>query len=154
MANTYCSIVQLGAFYDERTLGMLSNDANSREANTTKLQTLLDAAASEIDMVLMTASYTVPAFPVPGILTKLTAVLAAKMLFARRTDSPQSLSGDVQWAESVMDKVRTWRLSLPGLTHGAAPALISSEYLDGRSRFDRLPWLDGPPSLTGTSKGQ
>ena len=48
MSNPYCTPEQFVLYYDRRLAGELSNDDNSRAADLTALQALLDAYAAKM----------------------------------------------------------------------------------------------------------
>lgn len=150
MSNAYCTPSQLFALYDERTLGMLSNDDNTRAANTSRVQTILDIQASELESHLA-GRYALPLAIVPAVLTKWVAAKAASQLFGRRSDKPKGVTLDEQWADNWIKQLKDGDVSLPSVDTDAVPRLVDSDFTDGRSRFDRV--FGYTPSPTGPSRG-
>ena len=150
MANAYCTLSQLTDFYDERTLGMLSNDQNVRAADEDRIQSLLDVAASELDSYLDGRFSIVP--PIPVVLTRWVAVRTAAFLFARRNERPKQFDADETWMTQWMNDLINGRARLPGAST-MLPEITSSDTFGGESRFDGVRGFSPPPSRTGTSKG-
>lgn len=150
MSNVYCTVDQLLDLYDRRTMRELSSDEGNRDGNTARIQTILDVQASELESHL-SGRYPLPLPSVPAVLTKWVAATTAARLFARRNDKPKQLANDEEWAGKWIEDLRNRRVSLAGIERLNGPALSSSDYTDGRSRFDRV--LGGRPSPTGPSRG-
>ncbi len=117
----YCSIAQLGSFVDTRTLTQLSGDDNSVTANNANLQTLLDAAASELDSHLA-GRIAMPLASVPPMLTRWVAIKTIDRLYGRRVDRPKSLAADLQWCDDWIADFEAGRISLPGVSRQVATA--------------------------------
>src|SRR5438132_3619216 len=130
--NPYCTVAQFFALYDERTMGMLSNDNNTREANATRVQTILDIQGSELESHLA-GRYGLPLTSVPGVLTKWVAAKAASQLFSRRSDKPRGVTLDEQWADRWIEQLKAGDVSLPSIDTDAVPKLVDSDFTDGRS---------------------
>lgn len=152
MANSFCTLAQLYAVYDYRTLSQLSNDNNQREAVETRIQTIMDMQASELESMLA-GRFALPLSVVPLVLTKWVAVTTAARMFARRADAPKGFDRDLKWADDFMKNLMDGQFQLNGVDRAKGPALHYSEYTDGRSRFDQVANFDRPPSDTSTSRG-
>lgn len=152
MANDYCTIAQFQMIYDSRVMDELSNDTDSTVGNDTNIQFLLDLAASELDSIL-SGRYTLPLTTVDLVLTKFVAVKAVERMYARRNDLPEAVKQDIEWANQWIQDLKDRKINLPNVTRANAPNLYSSNYKDGRSQFDHVPFLDKPPTSTSTSKG-
>lgn len=148
----------MSRYADLRTIGGLSNDNGSRQPDSVNLQQLLDSAAGELESSL-TGRYAIPILTpsgtVPTVLTQWVAVHAYAAAYRRRADMPRGLAEEVnrldEWLQKVMDR----KAGIPGVERANAPQLLSSEFKDGRSRFDPgARYFDRGPSSTGTSKGQ
>jgi phage gp36-like protein len=150
MSNPYCTPAQFFALYDRRSMLQLSSDDSDRDGDLVKVQTILDVQASELESYL-SGRWSLPLVTVPAVLTKWVAVTAAVRMYARRTDAPSSLNDDKKWSADWIEQLQRGVVVLPGVDRGVAPTLTSSDFTDGRSRWDRV--LGGLPSATGPSKG-
>ena len=111
-ANPYCTIAQLSWFFDSRMAGMLANDANTGIADTDKLQGILDSVASELESHLF-GRVSLPLSFIPPVLTEWVAIRAADRLYGRRSDGPNKIAADVQWAKEWIEKFDRGQISLP-----------------------------------------
>lgn len=150
MSNAYCTPAQFFALYDRRSMLELSSDDNDRDGVLATVQTVLDVQASELESYL-SGRWSLPLASVPAVLTKWVAVTSAVRMYARRTDAPSSLNDDKKWAADWIEQLQRGVAVLPGIDRDVSPGLASSEFTDGRSRWDRV--LGSYPSATGTSKG-
>lgn len=146
MANDYCSVSQFIDLFDVRTMGMLSNDANSRTPDTDRIQRLLDLTASELESYL-TGIYSLPLSTVPGVLTRWVAVKTAAILFGRRSDKPKELNDDEQWANKFVEQLVKGTIGLADVPRSSVPTLQKSATHDGSSFTDNVPYLDDSESL-------
>lgn len=133
MSNVYCTIDQLFAVFDRRTMLEQSGDDNSHEGQLANIQTLLDMQASQLDSVLQGRYGTVPLTDtVPAVLSKWVAVTTAARLFARRNDIPQQVRADLEWAEGWMKELMDNKVGLPGVSRHALPDRIAGHRLGRR----------------------
>jgi phage gp36-like protein len=154
MSNAYCTLAQLYMLYDERTVKQLSNDQNSAQANETKLQFVLDVAASYLDTIF-DGRETLPA-SIPLYLTKLCATQCMKQLYERRTDMPKSLAKEVSEADKWIELYLQRKVNVPGGGR-EQPGLVASGDVQGRSQIDNIFDRNGigrRPSSTTTSGGE
>lgn len=132
MSNFYATITQLYAFFDERTVNELSNDSDSETANTTKLNTLLDAAASELDSVLAgrwptQAEATDVEWPRPLVLTRWVCAKTMESLYTRRSDMPPAVEREVSWAERFEQRLIDGEISMPAQGRSNGPELLAAK---------------------------
>jgi phage gp36-like protein len=152
MSNAYCTSAQFFTFYDIRLFSQLSNDSNSRNANQTTIQFLLDVQASELESYLA-GRFALPLPSVPMVLTKWVAASTADRLFARRSDQPEKVKADAEWADKWIKELVSTRVSLPNIERAVGPELGASNFADGRSQFDNIKNFDRPASESSTSGG-
>jgi phage gp36-like protein len=151
MANAYANLAQFDLYADVRTTGMLSNDSKGRSPNDAVRQQALDMQASELESYL-DGRYALPLATVPMVLTKWVLATAYKVLYGRRGQAPPQIKADVEWAEAWTEKLVEGKVNVPGLSRQTDAALDSSDYVDGRSRFDHLFGIG--PTSTSTSRGR
>lgn len=152
MSNTYCTVEQLYALYDERSVSQLSNDNNSTTAADVTLQLHLDVAASKLDGYLTGRISPVPMTSPPMMFTRFVAAWTMKTLYLRRSDCPTTIANDVKEADDWIELFIKGIVGIPNQTR-AQPEITSSGSTDGTSRFDNIPGFSPGPRSTGTSKG-
>lgn len=115
MANPYCDIDKLGWFIDTRSVGMLGNDQGaSTNTDPTKLQGLLDTAASELESHL-SGRVPLPISSPPLVLTRVTAGKTAEMLYLRRGNAPKGIKELIDWATGWLKDFDEGRVSIDGV---------------------------------------
>jgi phage gp36-like protein len=147
MSNAYCTFTQFQTFYDIRSLQMLGNDANQRLETQTLIQSLLDASASYIDQFL-NGRFNIDPTNVPAVLTAYVAERTVAMLYRRRGDVPKGVAAALEQQDKMLQQIAEGSLSLAGLAPATLPALVASDSLTGRSRFDHIRDFDYPASPT------
>lgn len=108
--------------------------------------TMANGATTQFAHTTSTTIYTVP-----GVLTDWVATKTALRLFGRRPDRPTALDADNKDADEWMEKLLSYRITIPGLSRDI-PQLEDSNFIDGESQFDRV--FGQLPSDTGPSAGK
>jgi phage gp36-like protein len=142
--NPYCQISDLYSRFDQRTIAQLSNDNNSGISVNANIQNILDDAAAELESHIA-GRY---GLPLPNTLTRWVAAVAVQRLYARRADLPAGVAAEIDWADKWIDLLDMGKISLPNIGRANTPVLEMSDYYNGQSRFNNLPYFD-PPALTG-----
>lgn len=148
MSNAYCTVQDLFARYDSRTILQLSNDNNALQANQDNMQVLLDDAASDFESYIdqrYNLSNVRAASPMPNRIKAFVCNRAAFNHFARRERMPKFLEAlyrlDTEW----ITKVQQGKINLPTITRAAAPIVADSSRPDGSSAFDHdFGWRPSP----------
>lgn len=120
MSNAYCSLTQLGWFFDTRSSGMLSNDANSKNADVVAMQALLDTAAAELESHL-SGRVALPLTEIPLMLTRWVAAKTAQMHYGRRGGEPKQIASLIEWADKWITDFDKGKISLDGVMRVSAP---------------------------------
>jgi phage gp36-like protein len=154
MANPYCTVSDLVARYDRRTIFQLSNDANVTQADTDNVQTLLDDAASDFESYIderYSLGNVRSASPMPNRIKAFICNRAAFNLFSRRERMPKFLEALYKLDTDWITKVQMGKINLPGITRAAAPIVADSSRPDGSSAFDyNFGWVPSPFGPTGS----
>lgn len=144
MANPYLDYATFTALADVRDVLDLSGDSNNSNGDENAIQTILDMAAAELDSYL-DGRYALPVvnppsgYPNPlAFCGKIVAALAKKSLFGRRSDMPEEVKAEIDWADDWLKKLVTGVVGLPGITRQTEPQLWYSGSLKGKSRFDHV----------------
>lgn len=150
--NQYCTLAQLYSFYDTTLISDLTDDAGHTKIIEPIVQLCLDSAASKIDSVLF-GRYSLPIFPtypIPLILTRITASLAMDMLYRRRSRVPDSeISTDILEANNWLKDVKVGLQGIPGVIRsGQLPTIINPLPSRFQSRCGPLS-TDSIPDITG-----
>lgn len=158
--NSYCTIAQLGTYYDTRLIGELSDDTGSNQVIDVIVQMCLDTGASKLDSVLnnrWALPAVLPNGNAPLILTQTVAALSMWFLFRRRQRVPPTfIQSDIMDSQAFLRDLVSMDASIPGLSrYGSQPALIASGSFTGASKFDPPSrhigdFVDFPPSSTST----
>ncbi len=165
--NPYCDYATFFDLYDIRQMGMLSRDDNLRSPLQVRVQKLLDMQASRLDSYLAgrwslplggTTRWDVANGTMPGAFTIWVASHTAERSYLRRSDLPQAVKDDLkesdEWLKDLLMGVATIADTTGApLDRSTIATLDSSDFTDGRSRFDNRRDLFPPASPTGPSRG-
>jgi phage gp36-like protein len=131
---SYCSLSDLRARYDSRTLAQLSNDSNSTTASDNNQQVALNDAAAEIRTACLQGQiYTsdqLDALVASGDvqLVRMCCDIAVKFLASRRMDAlTPSIQARIQASENMLEALRQGKrvLNIANNRHGETPALVT-----------------------------